>query len=502
MANRIQIRRGLNSARALLDGAADIKLGELLFATDTKRVYIGDGSTDGGYDFVGAQIGATTINVSQLEDAAAGSVITWDASGNADIIGPGDANTVLTGAGSGAPASFSFITYQNIASGDFITNLNTAPAANKFVDAATIRAYVNSQVSGMSWRPPVDMVDAQHTTKPTSTGTTIDGQTIVDGDRVLFTTLDSPEGGDNDQVFIASVSGASVTWTLETDGQAGDGTPTDGDALFIQTGDDSLYGYADQTWVYNGTAWILAASLNGALLASNNLSDLDNTTTALTNLGYASDSRTLTNKTMDADNNTFTNFEHGAEVDNPSSGVHGVVGNVVGTSDAQTLTNKTIDADNNTISNLAHGAEVDDPSTGVHGVGAGSVVGTTLTQTLTNKTIDDDSNVLSIDFTSLKSETAGDMLYWDVSGNPAVLPVGSAGQILTVSGGVPAWSDTGALDVITGPGTSADNEIVRFDGTTGDVIQNGSVARLNDNVVIDSVTYGPLDGVYIDAGTL
>lgn len=140
---------------------------------------------------------------------------------------------------------------------------------------------------------------------------------------------------------------------------------------------------------------------SGVLVASTAISDteldyLDGITSGVVAL---TDTQTVTNKTftsctIDADNNTISNLAHGAEVDNPTSGVHGVTGSVVGTTDAQTITNKTIDADNNTVSNLAHGAEVDNPSSGVHGV-TGSVVGTSDAQTLTNKSIDSDNNTIT-----------------------------------------------------------------------------------------------------------
>jgi len=69
------------------------------------------------------------------------------------------------------------------------------------------------------------------------------------------------------------------------------------------------------------------------------------------------------------------------------------------------------------------------------------------------------------------SYSAGDLLYYDGS-NLNRLPVGSPGQFLGVSTGIPTWDTPAGSGDVTGAASSTDNAIVRFDGLTGKIIQD------------------------------
>lgn len=68
-------------------------------------------------------------------------------------------------------------------------------------------------------------------------------------------------------------------------------------------------------------------------------------------------------------------------------------------------------------------------------------------------------------------------LYYNNSGAFTSLSIGSTGDILTVNSGVPTWQSLASSGVgnVNGPGSSTDNAVARFDGTTGKLIQNSTV---------------------------
>lgn len=111
-----------------------------------------------------------------------------------------------------------------------------------------------------------------------------------------------------------------------------------------------------------------------------------------------SDSQTLTNKTITGAGNTISGLAHGTQVDDPTSGVHGVVGTVVGTSDTQSLSNKSLDDSTTLIKNTAAPTKIARIEAGSITAGQTRVVtipdmdltllGTSTTQTVTNKLLD------------------------------------------------------------------------------------------------------------------
>ena len=110
---------------------------------------------------------------------------------------------------------------------------------------------------------------------------------------------------------------------------------------------------------------------------------------------------------------------------------------------SQTLTNKTIALGSNTVSGTT--AQFNTALTdGDFATLAGS-------ETLTNKTISASSNTLSGVINNTLTTTTGDIIYASSANTPARLAIGTSGQVLTVSGGIPSWatSSSGGMTLIS-----------------------------------------------------
>lgn len=155
------------------------------------------------------------------------------------------------------------------------------------IDGVSIKSYVDNLVAGIKWKATVKAATTAAGTLASDfeNGDTLDGVVLTTGDRILI--KDQAAGAENG-IYIVAASGAP---TRATDADSGaelvnatvvveQGT-VNADKAFVCTNNAITLGVTAIVFVN------FVATITGALLATNNLSDLANAATARGNLGVA-----------------------------------------------------------------------------------------------------------------------------------------------------------------------------------------------------------------------
>lgn len=165
--------------------------------------------------------------------------------------------------------------------GALAANSDTAVASQK-----ATKTYVDGKVAGLSWKLPVRVATTTNGTLATAfeNGDTVDGVTLVTGDRILI--KDQSSGAENG-IYVVAASGAA---TRATD--ADSGAELVNATVYVSEG--ATFADKQFTCTTNGPITVGSTSLtfgqlstggSGDMLGANNLSDVGNAATALQNLG-------------------------------------------------------------------------------------------------------------------------------------------------------------------------------------------------------------------------
>jgi hypothetical protein len=360
----------------------------------------------------------------------------------------------------------------------------TSPAAAAFTTATmanqpvgtldlTNKLYVDSLAFGIIWKQSVLTATLSNITL--SGLQTIDTVAVSAGDRVLVKNqTNQAENG----IYLASAG----AWSRSPD--ANDWDELVSAVVFVESGGQA------------GTGWYCSVQAGGTL----GTTPITWTNLAFTGVYYAGTGLTLTGNTFSITNTAVTPTSYGS-----ASAVPTFTVNAQGQLTAAADVNIAIAATQVTSGTL-DSARLSGNYTGITGVGTLTdlTVSNTITGSISGNAATATSATSATTATNLAGGASGSLPYQTGSGSTTFLAAGSNGQYLTLSSGVPAWTTLTPGDV-SGPASSTDNALAKFDGTTGKIIQNSSIT-LSDAGALQNVNEVNFDvtpsGVVGGAGSL
>ncbi|MFZ4400906.1 MAG: hypothetical protein ACOYO1_12795 [Bacteroidales bacterium] len=207
-----------------------------------------------------------------------------------------------------------------------------ANSDTKIASQKATRSYVDNKVSGVTWK---ESVRAATTANITLSGTqTIDGVVLVAGDRVLVKNQSTASGNG---IYIV----AAGSWARATDNDTA--TKMVNATVMVQDGTTQ----ADTQWTCNtnapitiGTTSLSFVQMSGAgtYAAGDGITLSGNSFAVNSSVARLTASQTLTNKTINADNNTISELE----IDNFKAGVIDTDGTLNASLDTKIATQKAV----------------------------------------------------------------------------------------------------------------------------------------------------------------
>jgi len=377
--------------------------------------------------------------------------------------------------GATTPSSASFTT----------ATVSTAPVSGNDVVNKT---YLDYFATGLSWKQPVLCAT---TTNITLSGLqTIDGVTVVAGDRVL---VKSQSTNSQNGIYLAS----ATAWSRSPDADTWNELVSA--ICFVEEGS-----------TYAGTAWYCTAQAGGTIgttavvwsnfsVAASYTAGTGLTLTAnqfsITNTGvtagaYGSASKTLT-ATVNAQGQLTVLGDTNIAISNTQVSGLGTMSTQAASSVA--ITGGTIDGV--TIGGTTAGAVTatlfTGPATGLTGTATSLSIGGNAATATSATTA-----------TNLAGGATGSLPYQSASGTTTLLAAGTDGYVLRLASGVPAWSAdyTGTVTSVSGTGTVSGISLSGTVTSSGNLTLGGSL-DLSTPPAIGGTTANTITGTTITANT-